>query len=179
MTRPLLCLIPALALALACDPVVEEDEMPMAMVGEEACEHFVDGPFEDVTAGDMMMNAGDISAEHSAKRVATVETDMDGNRGGFVTYDSAMAGPTTFFMSHHFDIMGMDPSETMVMPDKSVHDVEACDEVMMFHVFEFEADTTYTLEIGPTQEETVTIVWQHGDAADGDSGQHDHDDEEM
>jgi hypothetical protein len=156
----------------ACEPAEEQ------RVGAEACEHFQDGPYNDVTATDMMMGAPDISGDHSAHRIDTVEVDTDGNRGGFVSFTPTMDGMMTFFLSHHFDIMGMNSADAMVMPDKSVHEVTACDEVAMFHVFDMTADEPYSLELGPTQEETLTIVWQHGDAGEGDTGQHDHDGED-
>lgn len=149
-----------------------------APVGEEACGHFQDGPFEDFTATEGTADAPDISADHSAKRIATVVTDEDGNRGGHVRFTAASDGPVSFFMSHHFDMHAIAEGEDTLMPEKSVHDVDACEEAAMFHVFHLTAGD-WTIRIGPTQEETVTVVWQTGDAAEGDTGQHDHDDHDQ
>lgn len=165
--RTILVLVAFASLA-ACDPAAPEQ-----LVGAEACEHFVNGPYDDVTAAETATDAPDISSDHGAHRVTTIVLDAIGNRGGVVLFEPASAGETSFFLSTHIDIAATSATDETVLPVKSVHDVDACAEIAMLHVFDF-AGGPYSLDLGPTQAETVTIVWQTGDAAEGDTGQHEH-----
>lgn len=165
--RPLAFVLPVL-LALACAPP-EEGGGPDPL-NEEACEHTADGPFNDVTASADGAAAPDISAEHTGHRISTVDVGDD-NRGGAVAFESTEETDHTFWLSAHMDLAFTDGSGNEVAIEDSVHEVAECEDVAMFHVVELPVGS-YTIDIGPTQEETVTIVWEHG-VPGSDGGDHD------
>jgi hypothetical protein len=160
------------ALALGCAPP-EEEPMPDAL-NAEACEHAADGPFNDVTASADGSAAPFVSDAHTAHRIATVEIDPEGNRGGTVAFESTMATLHTFWLSAHVDLAFENSSEVEVPLASSVHEVAECDEIAMFHTVELGVGT-FTIDVGPTQEESVTVLWEHGEPG----AMHDDDHEEM
>jgi hypothetical protein len=161
-------LLAALPLAFACTPPEENADAGPDPLNEEACEHMADGPFVDLDASADGTNLADMSDDHTAYRIATADIG-DGNRGGSVSFESSEETNHTFWLDSHFDLkfIGSDDSEAMIV--KSVHAVDECEEVMMFHTVMLGVGT-YTVEIGPTQSETVTLVWEHGEPAGEDGG---------
>lgn len=170
-SKPLHSLAP-LALCMAtlvgCAPV--EDPAESTTPADDACEHASEGPFEDVTAVVEGEEPADVSAEHTAYVVTTADLmDAQQNRGGRVSFASAVAGDYFVFLSDHADLSVYDASGAEVSLEDSVHDVAECTEVSMYHLVELGVGT-YTLELGPTSLEEVTLVIVPG-------GAHDHEEE--
>jgi hypothetical protein len=163
-------------LAAACTPPEEEE---MDAVTMEGCEHAQNGPNTDITLTADATGAPNVDETHRAYVLATVEVDTDGNRGGTFTFESAMEGHYTFFQNHHFDIAVADSMDMAVDAHMIMHEVAMCsDDLAMFHVFELGVGT-YTVDIGPTQMESVKVIIEMG-LPGGEPGEHgEHGDDDM
>src|SRR5690606_25490053 len=93
--RGLAMFVSLVAVACSDDPApgVEPEEDPAA----DACEHFAEGPFNDVTAGADLATAPDVSASHTHHRI-TLADDGSGSYGGFVAIAADEAAEILLFL---------------------------------------------------------------------------------
>ncbi len=136
-----------------CGDHDHEDHSP----AEEACEHTVDGPFQDVTATAASDGAPSASFEHTAVRITLVADANDASQNsGFVTFKAEEATEFGFFLSANVTMAITDASGTAVAIEESA-DVAACTQVAKQHNADLEVGT-YTLQFGPTTETLVSLV---------------------
>lgn len=126
---------------------------------EEACEHFEEGPFEDVTATADGTGAPDVSKGHTTYRIALV--DVTGGKGGSVSYAVAEAGELALFLTKDVPVAVTGPDGNALTAEATEKGSEACDAIGASHVFDVGVGTV-TIAIGPTTEATVSAVIEAG-----------------
>lgn len=127
-------------------------------VDAEACEHFADGPFNDVTASADTAAAPDVGAEHTAHRITLV--DDGGQSGGFVRFEAGEATDFVFFLDGDVPLAITDGSGAAVALEESCDPAacsDACAAIAGRHVVPL-AVGTYFLELGPTPATEVALV---------------------
>lgn len=165
MTLVLLALAFSVA---ACDSDAANDADADAHSSEtpaaEACEHSKEGPYKDVTAAADATGAPSITFEHTAVRVAL--GDLEGQKGGYVTFTADEDGEFAFFAGPSVSMAVTDAAGAAVAAE-SEEAVSECTEVAVSRKYDLKVGT-YTIKLGPTAETTVTIVAEHlGAHSDG------------
>lgn len=123
---------------------------------KEACEHMVEGPGESVTASaDGVTDVPDVSTHHTRFDVALA--DVDGGKGGFVSYAAEEEGDYVVFLSEDMSVGATDASGAEVLAVSSESGTAPCDEVATAVTFELGVGT-YTLELGPASATSVSVV---------------------
>lgn len=143
---------------------------------EEACEHMVEGPFQDVTATAASDGAPSATYAHTAVHITlATDTTDDTMYMGYVTYEADEATEFALFLSVDAPLAIHDAAGNDVEIEAS-EAVLACDEVAMEHLVDFEVGT-YTLVIGPTAAAEVTLIAEEANHAGHDDNDDEHDDE--
>lgn len=131
-----------------------------ADVDAEACEHFADGPFNEVAATAMPDDGAAIDEEHTSHDITLVDGG-DGTYSGFVAFNAPETGGYFFFVSEDapvsFETAGGDSVATTDACDGSASCSDACSGIVQKLEVELEVGTHY-IELGPTESETVAIV---------------------
>ncbi|MFN3201282.1 MAG: hypothetical protein ACE366_22975 [Bradymonadia bacterium] len=140
---------------------------------EEACGHAQNGPFSDTTAADTAEGAPDVAIEHTRVDISLV--DVEGGKGGFVTFASAEAAEISFFLTNDVPMTVVDASAAPLSPESSVTEIAACGEIAVMHTFDLDVGT-YTFFFGPTDATTLGFLFEEAGGHDHDHG-HDHEGE--
>ena len=171
MPRSLVSLVIVLSVALTagCDSDSDDhasgDDSHVETVGEEACEHMVDGPSVTVTAdADATGTPPDATTPHTRIDVELVE--VDGGFGGVVTFASSEAAEWSFFLDADVPFAVSTAAGDAVDIEHS-DPVDACDEVVIVHSADL-AIGAHHLTFGPVAEATIVgLVFEE-------AGDHDH-----
>lgn len=153
----------SLSLCLAATACSSDDDevTPEA----DACEHMADGPSEAVTAAAASTDDGpDVGEHHTRFDITLVASGTD--YVGFVDVVAEEAGEMLIF-SDGDTAMKLWNGTTEIAAEATNANVTECSEVTMSRTFDVEV-TTYTLELGPTDQTSISLVF-------GEAGGHDHD----
>jgi hypothetical protein len=143
---------------------------PRNVASEEACEHAQEGPFNAVTASTVAdASAPNISEEHTSHDVTLVAV-TDGN-GGFVQLDSE-GGPHIFFLTKVVPLSLADGNGGAIAGTSVAE--STCPEVVTAVEAELPVGKIF-VELGPTTEESVSVVVEPAPHEDDES--HDDDDD--
>lgn len=129
---------------------------------EEGCEHMGDGPFASITAqADAAGTLENAAVEHTRVDIALV--DYEGSKGGLVQFEAAEAGDFIFFLSDDVSLSVTDGAGVAKEAEVSTGESTLCPGVIAAsHTFDLEVGT-YTITVGPTELETVGLVYEVGE----------------
>lgn len=148
----------------------EEDSEPMEeehALAEEGCTHMENGPAFEVTASADASGAMPGTGEHMRADITLI--GEAGQLGGFVTAEADEDGEFVLFMSKDVPIKVLDAQGAEV-DIEATEAVDLCDAVALAHTMDLTVGL-YTIELGPTEETSVSLVFEAG-------GEHDHEGEE-
>jgi hypothetical protein len=149
----------AAALALvtpACDSHDHDHSL-----GHDACEHYVDGPVVDVTAGADAATAAEASAAHTRLDVTLV--DVSGAPGGFLSVAITEAGAHGFFFDAPVSLVVTNAGGSELIPTASGTTDADCAEVASWFTFDLAVGTyvfALSAEAGTTD---VSLVHAYSD----------------
>ncbi|HWM84507.1 MAG TPA: hypothetical protein VNO33_01690 [Kofleriaceae bacterium] len=145
----------ALTLSLAA---CGSDDPAEESIDVEGCEHLSEGPAVAVTAGATPEEAPGVADDHMRYDVTLVP--VDGGNGGTVAFDSAEAADFVFFLGADVALGITDSGAQAVTIEESATSSPECVEIRGRHVAELTVGTHY-LSLGPTAEESVSLVIEH------------------
>jgi|GEM_PF-726505 len=148
--------VAALAFTGCADDGGEAEPDELAELEADVCEHFAEGPIEAATAGADAASAVDITGGHTRWDIALV--DVDGGKGGFVSIAIDEATEYAIFVGTNTDVTVTDASGAAVTPEEMFVGSEVCVAIGASYHVDL-AVGTYTIEIGPTSETTVQLVY--------------------
>ncbi len=148
--------LPLAALAfIACGDDHDHAHEPTA--GEDACEHFAQGPIETATAGASASEAVDVSEEHT--RFDLTLPAAGERRVGYVEVAIDAAGDHTFFFDTAVDLTLTDGAGAAVAAESTATSDPDCGTIKSAVTVEL-AVGTYTLAIDAAAgTEPVLLVW--------------------
>lgn len=156
----LLCICTiALFMTIGCSDSATDVDHHHHLV-EHACEHMTNGPATAVTA--VVNGTGpDISAVHTRFDITLTDT-LGGKKGGYVLFTPAEHGEWAIFLDKDIPltVVGHDGS-VVTAEDDDLH-LEKCAAIVAGAAYDLHEET-YTLVLGPTTEETVSLVMEEGD----------------
>lgn len=155
--RALVTTAVAAALALAgCadDTTAAPDEL--AELEADVCEHFAEGPILAVTAGADAASAVDVTGSHT--RFDITLADVTGGKGGFVSIAIDEATEYAIFVGADVDVKVTDATGAVVTPEETFVGSDVCAAIGASYHMDLEVGT-YTVEIGPTTETLVQLVY--------------------
>lgn len=151
------------ALPLACgEEEAREEESPDA----EACEHFAGTAVKAVTAAPAREQAPAAASDHH--RYAITLTDVEGGKGGFVSFASEAAGDVVFFLDAAVPARLVDSTGAQLAFEESATSSTECSAIKGRHVAELAVGTVW-LELGPTEISSVNLI------VEGAAHEHGHD----
>lgn len=136
-------------------------------LGEDACEHFAEGPVRTATAGVSSDAATDVSGEHLRWDLTLVESPDDA-RGGFVSVAIDAAGEHVFFFDGAVEVVVTDAAGAVVTPEGVVTSDPDCATVAAALTFDL-AVGTYTLALSAVADELSLVYFE---AAHDDDHEH-------
>lgn len=148
LSIPLIALCASFA---ACD----DDHAAEPSVGEDACEHFSNGPTRAVTAGDSASAAVDASEEHT--RYDLTLAGAAAPHAGFVKVAIGEAGDYGFFFDGPVDVAITDAAGNAVAAESSATSDPDCATVKVALIFELDVGT-YTVVVSAGAPD-VSLVW--------------------
>jgi hypothetical protein len=148
------------------DDTTEEHDEEQELL-EEGCTHMEDGPSFAVTATADAASAQPGAAEHMRADVTLIGDA--GQLGGFVSVEVDEDSEFVLFLSHDVPVKVLDAQGAEVEVE-ATEAVDLCSAVELAHTMDLEVGL-YTLEFGPTDQATVSVVFEA-------AGEHDHEGEE-
>lgn len=145
---PLIALCASLA---ACD----DEHADEPGVGEDACEHFSNGPARAVTTGDSASLAVDASEEHT--RYDLTLAGAAAPHSGFVKVAIGEAGDYGFFFDGPVEVTVTDAAGNVVAAESSATSDPDCATVKVALTFELDVGT-YMVVVSAGAPE-VSLVW--------------------
>jgi hypothetical protein len=151
-----------LAFLAACGKEDPDHQEPS--LEEELCEHLQDGPPKAITATPTATGAPDGTADHT--RIDVTLVALTAMNGGTVTYAASAAGDYAIALSKNVPLVIKKASDgSAVAFEESSGQSTSCPELAAMHRFEL-AIGTYTLELGPTAETSVSFVVEEAEHED-------------
>jgi hypothetical protein len=152
MTRKILAAVLVAALPLACGEEVTPVE---ESVDAAACEHLAGAEVVAVTAAAVRDQAPAVAADHHRYEIALGE--IEGGRGGFVSFASEQAGDVLFFLDADVPVKLVDAAGAAVAFEQSVTSSSECALIKGRHLAELPVGTVW-LQFGPAAVEKVNLV---------------------
>lgn len=144
-----------------------DDRHAEPSLGEDACEHFAEGPVRTATAGASADQATDVSDAHTRWDLALVDRG-GGTRGGFVSVAIDTAGEHVFFFDGAVEVVVTDADGGVVTPEGVVTSDPDCATVAAALTFDL-AVGTYTLALSAVADELSLVYFE---AAHDDDHEH-------
>lgn len=123
------------------------------------CDGLEAAPARTVNAAGSAAEAADVT---DANRVDIDLLELDGQFGGFVSYQPDEAGSFAFGLTENVDMVVRDASGNEVPIDITVEGSAQCDALAVRHTVALELQT-YTIEILPTNAATIGLIAEESD----------------
>lgn len=133
-------------------------------VDTEGCEHLQSGPAATVTATATATGAPAVSNDH--KRYDVTLADVNGQKGGSVTFAASEATDYVFFLGADVAFSVANASGQAVAIEESANSSSECSDIKGRHVVPLSVGT-YTLTFGPTSAASVSVVVEEAAHEDG------------